>query len=192
MIRPQPYAPALVFLAGLALLAPTAQAVEYSQVQPAASKLEFTFKQMGVPVPGHFKRFDARLRFDPARPEQASASFSVDLASIDAGSPEANAEVAGKQWFDLPQFGSARFVSSQVRPLGGQRYEVRGTLNLKGQTREVVATFLVKEEAGRAVFTATLPLKRLEFGVGAGPWGDTSIVADQVDVRLQLLATPGK
>lgn len=37
---------------------------------PAQSKIGFAFKQMNVPVEGSFKRFDAKVDFDPAKPEK--------------------------------------------------------------------------------------------------------------------------
>ena len=50
----------------LAALAPLAQADQ--KLVPAQSDISFTFKQLGVPVEGHFKRFDAQIAFDPAKP----------------------------------------------------------------------------------------------------------------------------
>ena len=190
--RKLPSLAVLAACASLVLLAAPVQAVEYGQLQPAASKLEFTFRQMGVGVTGHFKRLNAQIQFDPAKPEAGKASFEVDLTSIDAGSQEANAEVAGKDWFDFKSGTTARFVSSSVKPLGQDRYEVRGPLTLKGKSQEVVATLQFRQEAGKAQFIGSFPLKRLAYAVGAGAWGDTSIVADQVDVRFHLVATPTK
>lgn len=185
--------PALLALSAAALFAAQpVLAVEYGTLQASASKLEFTFRQMGVSVPGHFKRFDAQVSFDPAKPEAGKASFEVDLSSIDAGSKEANDEVAGKDWFDLKSASTARFVSSSLKPLGQDRYEVRGPLTLKGKSREVVATFQFKQEGGKGTFVGSFPLKRLEFGIGSGLWGDTSVVADQVDIRFNLITTPKK
>ena len=37
--------------------------------------------------------------------------------------------------------------------------------------------------------TGTLPLKRLQFKIGEGEWGDTSMVADEVQVQFKLALT---
>jgi hypothetical protein len=63
---------------------PLAQAIEFSQVQPARAP-SFVSKQMNVPVEGKFSRFSGKLAFDPAKPTAAKAAFEIDLASIDAG-----------------------------------------------------------------------------------------------------------
>ncbi len=174
------------------LLAQPVLATEYTQLDSHASELEFQYQQMGVKLNGQFRRYEAQLKFDPAHPEQASVQFQVDLSSIDTGSPEANGEVAGKDWFNLAQYATARFNSRSVKALGGQRYEVTGPLTLKGQSRDVKAVFSFKESAGKAQFDGTFTLKRLEFGIGSGSWGDTSIVADPVEVRFHLVANPRK
>ena len=86
---------ALVLALGAAL-APAAQAIEYNQVQADKSRIGFGYKQMGVALDGKFKKFASQLSFDPAQPANAKATIEVDLASVDTGTSEANAEVAGK------------------------------------------------------------------------------------------------
>ncbi|WP_395693548.1 YceI family protein, partial [Piscinibacter sp.] len=50
------------------------------QLVPTGSEIAFTSKQMGVPVDGKFRKFDAKVAFDPKKPEAANIAFSVDLA----------------------------------------------------------------------------------------------------------------
>lgn len=122
-------------IAALALLATAnlAHATEYGTILAGKSTLTFTSKQMGVPVDGSFRKFATTLTFDPAKPANASARLELDLSSIDAGSPDANNEVVGKPWFNLKAFPTATFVSSSVKPLGGDRYELTGKLTIKGK-----------------------------------------------------------
>src|SRR4051812_49784203 len=92
---------------------------------------------MGVAVDGKFRKFAADLAFDPAKPQAAHAKLDVDLASVDAGSADADQEVAGREWFNTKSFPKASFVSSSVKPLGGNRYEVAGKLSIKGPTPRI-------------------------------------------------------
>ena len=107
-------------LTAAVLMAGTAHAVEFNQVDVSKSSLAFSSKQMGVPVPGNFKRFTSQIAFDPAKPTAASTTLEIDLASIDAGSKDANDEVVGKQWFNVKAFPTAKFVSTGVKALGGK------------------------------------------------------------------------
>jgi polyisoprenoid-binding protein YceI len=172
-----------------ALAAPAAYATEYRTVLPKQSSISFESRQMGVPVKGGFKRFATEMAFDPAKPEAARARIEIDLASIDAGSSEADEESAGKLWFDRSVYPKAVFVSRQVRALGGNRYELRGTLTLKGRSREMLIPVTYTPGSGTAAFDGAFVLRRLDFGIGEGMWADVSTVANEVRVRFRIVAT---
>ncbi|MDP1645437.1 MAG: YceI family protein [Thiobacillus sp.] len=172
-----------------ALAAPAAHAVEYRTVLPKQSTIHFEFRQMGVPVKGGFKRFTTEMMFDPAKPEAARAQIEIDLASIDAGSPEADDESAGRLWFNRSAYPKALFVSSQIRALGNNRYEMRGTLMLKGRSREMVLPVTYTPGKNAATFDGGFVLKRLDFGIGEGMWADVATVANEVQVKFRIATT---
>lgn len=177
----------LMLLASLA--ASSAHAVEYRTVLPKQSAISFEFRQMGVPVAGGFKRFATQMAFDPAKPEAASARIEIDLASIDAGSVEADEESAGKLWFNRSMYPKAVFTSSQIRALGNNRYEMRGTLTLKGKSRPMVVPVTYRPGQNAATFDGAFVLKRLEFGIGEGMWSDVATVANEVQVKFRIAAS---
>lgn len=166
-----------------------AHAVEYTQVQPEKSAINFIYKQMGVAVDGKFKRFASQLNFDPAKPAAAKATFDVELASVDTGAPEGDDEVAGKPWFNTKAFPTARFVSGSVKPLGGNRYEVAGQLSIKGKTQDVVvpATFTAQGKTG--VFDGSFTIRRADFSIGEGTWAKFDIVANDVQIKFRITAS---
>jgi polyisoprenoid-binding protein YceI len=182
------YKPTL-FAVLAALTAPAAHAVEYRSVLPQQSSISFEFRQMGVPMKGGFKRFATQMVFDPAKPEAAHAQIEIDLASIDAGSPVADDESAGKLWFNRSAYPKTTFVSSQVRALGNDRYEMRGTLTLKGRSREMVVPVRYTPGKNMATFDGAFILKRLDFGIGEGMWADVATVANEVRVSFRIAAT---
>lgn len=171
----------------LVLLPCTAGAVEYSHVQLDKSSVTFESRQMSVPVDGAFKKFTANVKINPAKPEAGSAKIEIDLASIDAGSAEANDEVKGKNWFSVAEFPKASFVSSSVKSLGSGKYEAAGQLSIKGKTMPVQAPFAMKEDKGLLTVEGEFTLKRLDYGIGSGLWSDTSVVADEVKIKFHLL-----
>ena len=178
-----------LFGLALALALPfSAHAVEYTTVQKDKSRIDFTYKQMGVAVDGKFRRFSSTLSFDPAKPTAAKASFDVELASVDTGAPEGDQEVVGKPWFNAVAFPTARFVSGAVKPLGGNRYEVAGELSIKGKTQPVVvpATFTAQGNSG--VFEGSFTLRRADFSIGEGSWAKFDIVANDVVVKFRITA----
>ncbi len=164
-------------------------AIDYSQVQAAQSSIAFRYQQMGVDMDGKFKRYNSQLSFDPEQPAKARARFDIELASIDTGSSEADDEVAGKAWFNTKAFPTASFVSSAVKPLGNNRYEISGKLTIKGKTQDVIvpATFTARGKTG--VFDGSLTIRRGDFAIGEGAWAKFDIVANEVAIKFHITAT---
>ena len=166
----------------------SAQAVEYTQVQPDKSAINFVYKQMGVAVDGKFKKFASQLNFDPAKPAAAKASFDVELGSVDTGAPEGDQEVAGKPWFNTKAFPTAKFVSGTVKPLGGNKYEVAGQLTIKGKTQDVVVPATFTAQGNTAVFDGSFTIRRADFAIGEGTWAKFDIVANDVLIKFRITA----
>ncbi len=160
----------------------------YDRVEDGQNHVGFVFRQMGVPVEGRFRKVTADLSFDPETPENSRVRLELDLVGIDTGSSEGNEEVVTRPWLNLKVFPVAVFESKTVRALGDDRFEVVGDLNIKGTTREVVAPFTVTYNGDTAIFEGSFTLKRLEFAVGDGIWADTSVVADEVEIRFRTAA----
>ena len=176
-------------LAGL-VIAPIAQASEYTAIQADKSTLNFTYKQMGVAMDGNFKKFNAQISFDPAKPANAKAEFDLELASIDSGSEEADDEVKGRNWFNTKVFPRAKFESTNFKPLGGNRYEVSGKMTIKGKTQMVTAPFTFAPQGKNAVADGAFTLKRADYGIGEGAWADFSVVANEIQIKFHFLASP--
>ncbi|UTH72800.1 YceI family protein [Chromobacterium sp. IIBBL 290-4] len=172
-----------------ALAVPLAsQAAEYVSIQQDKSTIAFGYKQMGVGMQGHFKKFSAALSFDPAKPAAAKAQFDVALASIDTGSAEANEQVADKDWFNTKQYPSARFVSSAIKSLGGNRFQVDGKLTIKGRTQPVSTVATMTPQGKDAAFDGAFTIKRADFAIGEGDWKDFGTVANEIQIKFHLSA----
>lgn len=173
--------------AGAALLS-TATMAQQALV-PAQSTIEFTAKQLGVPLKGHFKQFDAKVAFDTAKPEASTIHFTVNTGSATMGSKETDSNLLGADWFNIAKFPQATFDSTAVKALGGGKYQVDGTLTIKGNAQPVSVPVQLSQSGNTTTAVGTLPLKRLPFKIGDGDWADTSMVADDVSVQFKLALT---
>jgi polyisoprenoid-binding protein YceI len=176
-------------LGALATILPAAHAIEFNQPRPDKSALSFVSKQMNVPVEGQFKSFRSKLSFDPAKPAAARAELEIDMASVDAGSKDANDEVVSKAWFNTRDFPLAKFVSTSFKPLGGNRFEVAGKMTIKGRTMDLITPVTLKQEGNSASFEGSLVLKRADYAIGEGMWADFGTVANEVQIKFRLVAT---
>jgi polyisoprenoid-binding protein YceI len=173
-------------LAG-ALLAVSAQAQQ--KLLPAQSEIAFASKQMGVSVDGHFKKFDAQIAFDPAKPEASKIAFAIDMGSATLGAPESDAELPKPNWFNVPRFPQATFQSSAVKKLSPGKYEVAGKLSIKSNVRDVVVPVALSQVGAVTTAVGAFSIKRLAFKIGENEWADTSLVADDVQVKFKLALT---
>lgn len=156
---------------------------------PAQSEIVFVSKQMGVPVEGRFKKFDAQISFNPAKPDTSKIAFTVDTGSATLGVPETDAELPKPTWFNVPKFPQATFQSSSVKGLGAGKFDVAGKLSIKGFSRDVVVPVTLTQNGAATTATGTFSLKRLAFKIGENEWSDTSMVADDVQVKFKLALT---
>lgn len=179
-------------LTAMLFLTSHASALEYNQIQLNQSAVTFGYKQMGVPMEGKFGKFSAQVGFDPDRLASAQARIDVNLSSIDSGSSDADESVQGKLWFDTRNYPLASFVSTGIKPLGANRYQVSGRLTIKGKTLDVAAPVSLTVNGNRAAFDGSFNVKRLSYGVGIGEWTDLDTVADDIQIKFHLvvLASP--
>jgi polyisoprenoid-binding protein YceI len=179
----------LLLSALAATLLTSLPALAQQKLLPAQSELGFVAKQMGVPLNGHFKKFDAQVNFDASKLATAKVAFTVDMGSATLGSAEMDSELPKVPWFNAPKFPQATFTSTAFKALGGGKYEVAGKLSIKGQAQDVTVPLTMTQTGPTTVATGVLPIKRLAFKIGEGDWADTSMVADDVQVKFKLSLT---
>jgi len=176
-----------MLLVSLLTLTPGARA---QQVIPAGSEITFTSRQMGVPVDGLFRKWSATLQFDPRRPEAGKVAFAIDMGSATLGAADTDAEVVKADWFHTAKFPQAQFQSTAIKATGKGGFEVTGTLTIKGAAQNVtVPVTLTQTGSGpalRTTATGNFAIKRLAFKIGDGAWSDTSMVADEVQVKFKI------
>jgi len=155
------------------------------------SEIRFVSKAMGASVEGRFRRWKANVDFRPNDPGKSKANLEVELASVDLASEATEAETRHAAWFDTAKFPVATFASTAVRGLSADRYEIAGTLAMKGVTKDIVVPVTLRKDAGgNAVAEGQFTLKRLDFKIGEGEWADTSAVANDVVVRVRMVLPP--
>ena len=133
-----------------------------------------------------FDRFAGTLSYNPQRPEQSPAEFTVDPASVNTNVPELDRILKGHHFFNVGRYADIRFMSRSLRRTSATTGVLAGDLTLHGVTRAVTLDvrlnkFLVDSELKfcRFGFSASGVLKRSQWGLG-----DIPLVGD--DIRLEL------
>lgn len=164
-------------------------------VDPERSRITFTARQMAVPIPGRFERFAASIRFDAGDLAASMAAIDIDVASVTTPNRDIETEIKRDKWFDAARFPTARFETAAFAPKGGDRYDAAGRLTLRGVTLPVTlpASIRVADDPDRpgmlrAEARGDVAVSRTAFGIGQGEWRDVGVVADEVVIRIEIVA----
>ncbi len=154
------------------------------------SEIVFTGRQMGVPTQGRFQKFSVDAAIDLEALATSRARIAIDTDSVTLLTRDFTTEIKRRRWFDTANFPEAVFESTRFQALGENRYEISGTLTLKGVSQEIVVPLTLAAEGEDLLAEGQFELKRLDFNIGDGPWADTDTVADEVQVRFKLRLQP--
>lgn len=153
------------------------------------ASLTFKGSYQGEAFEGRFERFDPIVVFDPAALGGSRLEVRIDVTSAVTGIDDYDSTLQDADFFDSARYPQASFSTGAIRSTGTDAYEADATLTLRGKTVPFVFPFRFEIDGDRARLTATVTLKRLEFGVGGGDWADTSLIADEVEVKVDLPLT---
>jgi polyisoprenoid-binding protein YceI len=178
----------LAFVVALALalsggLVTPAQALNSEALVLEKSSVRFEYRAMGLKMDGRFKTFSARVNLNTARLDQAEATLTIDLASIDTGWRKIDQELMGQAWFHVAEHPTATFVLQAIKATASQQFEAVGRLEMKGLSREVRAP--VKLSAPD-VFSGSIAFNRADYGIGQGWWSRFDIVANEIVVHFSF------
>jgi polyisoprenoid-binding protein YceI len=122
-------------------------------------------------VPGRFTKYKLDIQGDPAAPEGAKVRLDIEARSVNTANATRDEHLRTPDFFDVAKYPKITFVSQSVRK-EGDRVLVHGTLSMHGVSRDLDLPFVAAEGMNGAdvrtwSYRATLPLDRLDFGVGA-------------------------
>jgi len=153
-----------------------AQAASRAQswrIDEAQTWIGFKIDAVGFPTThGHFAHYKGQILIDFDRPAKSYTNFTVDVASVDVGSPSFNNFVKSAALLDVERFPAMSFISTQVEKLDSHTARVSGNLTMLGVSRPITLTVDVETDPsakGRAIaFVAKGTIVRSEFGMKFG------------------------
>lgn len=166
------------------------------KIDPTHASLTWKVSHMGMSnYTARFTKIDATLTLDPAKPESAKLTASIDPTSIRTDYPFVEKEnfdkvlVESAKWFNAGVAKTITFNSTAVKMTGAKTADVTGDLTLLGVTKPVVLKvtfnggmkehpFAKKPAVG---FSATGIVKRSEFGMGNA----IPVVGDDVTLLIE-------
>lgn len=166
-----------------------AQAPQW-KVDLAKSSLKFSADSAGQQINAKFDRFQPSIAFDPAKPETASVTITIDMTSANTGQKEADEVLVDEIWFDTKKYPSAVFKAAKAEKAADGGFTLIGELTMKGQTKPVLVPFKLSLEGAKAKAIGALTINRLTFGVGPAGAIAGMTIGNDVRVTLTLEAEP--
>ncbi|HWQ86082.1 YceI family protein [Brevundimonas sp.] len=153
------------------------------------SRIEMSVRAFGGWRTGRFEDWRGSIVLDPAQPEAARASVTVQAASLRMSPAVATRRAVGPAFLDAARHPLIRFELKSLERLGADRYTAHADITMKGRTRSVAFPLDLRISGERAHLAGALTLDRADFGIGtSGPWD--RLVGRQVTVRVALQARP--
>lgn len=163
-------------------------------VDKGHSNVKFVVTHMSVSeVEGSFKIFDGNVEHTKADFSDAVINFTVDVNSVNTDNERRDNHLKSDDFFNAASFPQMKFVSTSMKPLGNNKFQLAGNLTIRDVTKPVVfeVSYGGSLNTGRGVkagFKAKTTINRFDYNlkwdraVEAGGL----VVAKDVDIVINL------
>ncbi|MEX2183692.1 MAG: YceI family protein [Chloroflexota bacterium] len=167
------------------------------KLDSAHTQINFSAKHMMVTtVRGTFHDVEGTIELDERDPARSRGEFRVKTASVDTNFAARDTHLRSADFFDAETYPELTFVSTAIRQIKDDQYEVTSDLTIRDVSKP--ATFTVQVEGivpgmggGRhAGLSASTKLAREDWGLGwnvaleQGGW----LVSKEIKIEIEIAA----
>ena len=141
-------------------------------------------------VHGHFGNISGTVNWNEADVTKSTVEMTIDVTTVDTGVAQRDADLKSPNFFDIAQFPTATFKSTEVKKSAGG-LTVTGNLTVHGVTKPVVlqvegptGPIPGMDKKPHSGFEATTTVSRSAFGIG--PKYPPAVVGDEVKLTIDL------
>lgn len=157
-----------------------------SDWQVSEGTLGLAIMQLGNTVTGQFTDWSANITFDETVLSGPAGHVDVTIAIASLELASVAQQAMGPDFFNVETFPTASFAGEITRTDTG--YVATGPLTIRDTSLPVTLPFDLILDGDTAQMVGTLPLKRLDFGIGSAMADETSL-GFGVDITVTLTAT---
>jgi polyisoprenoid-binding protein YceI len=165
-------------------------------LDPIHSSAQFKVKHMMISnVKGEFHAIKGSLTLDSTDATKSSVEATIDVSTINTREEQRDGHLKSADFFDVAQFPTMTFKSTQIQKKGADDFAVSGDLTIHGVTRNVVLEVEglsepTKDPYGntRIGLSATTRINRKDFGLTWNGVLETGgvLVGEEVAITLDL------
>ena len=158
-------------------------------VDTRQSRIGFSTRWAGDAVNGTFRQWSGDIKFDPANLAGSKAVITIQTGSALTGMKEPDDNIGGTDWLDVRRFPAARYETTSIRSVGGNRYIADGLLTIKGVAYRLALPFTVTIAGNVATMTGQATLDRMTLKLGLESDARAEWVARETVVNVAVRAT---
>lgn len=155
------------------------------KIDPSNTRVEFVGTHVGddpKPRLGGFQKFSGNLKFNVKTLELDSINVTFDVNSIWTEFDNLTKHLKNADFFNVEEFGEAKFESTSIEKKSDGQYEVTGKLTMMGVTGELTFPASVEMKNGNVKLDSEFKFNRTEFGMTKMTQG----VEEAVSIKVQV------
>lgn len=176
----------------LALAAP-AFAATY-EIDESHSSVGFRIRHLVGKVSGRFEKFAGTFDFTEGKPQDWSATASIDAASINTANSKRDDHLRNEDFFDVAKCPKIEFRTKKVTATKGGKAKLHGELTMHCATKPVVLDLEINGVTtdpwgnDRVGVTAAGKLNRKDFGISYNKVLDKGglMLGEEVQLELEI------
>jgi polyisoprenoid-binding protein YceI len=166
-------------------------------LDPTHTRLGFVARHaMVTKVRGSFEQFEGKAHLDFADPTRSTAEVTFQIASVNTGQAQRDEHLRTNDFFDAQTYPTGRFVSTSVKKVEDETFEMTGELTLKDVTKPVTITWestgTAKDPFGntRVGFEGKATINRKDWGIEYNAALETGgiLVSDKITLEFDVSA----
>lgn len=152
------------------------------------SSISFISLEDGKEHTTAIKDFSADIKFSPDDLPASRVTVEIPVRSFSRPDSDILDIMMGPDLFDADNHPNVHFKADHFEHDGDNRYIAHGYLTIKDIEQPFDLPFTLDIADGMADMNATATVLRMPFNVGTGEWSDTSFIANEVSVKIHILA----
>lgn len=165
------------------------------KIDPGHSEVNFRVKHLLVStVRGHFDNFNASIETSKEDFSDAKIKFEADVNSINTKNEQRDTHLKSADFFDAENHPKMTFESSSVKVVSDHEMKVKGTLTLRGVTKEITLDVIFNGivsgfgDVKVAGFEVSAKLNRFDYGLKWNTLTEAGGVVVSNEVKIEILA----
>lgn len=150
-----------------------------------ASSVKVTIKNFGMGIDGKLSGLEGEIHFNPADLKTSSFSVSIDANTINTDIDVRDSDLRTDEYLAAKRFPRISFLSKLIsQPNKTGPFIVKGTLTIKGISKEISFPFTAVPKDDGMVFTGEMRINRLDFQIAP----KSTVLSDNMAISLVVFA----